>query len=325
MAIICTGSIAYDYLMSFPGYFKDHIIPEKLDSISLSFLVDSMIRQRGGTAPNIAYNLALLGEKPKLMGTVGEDFDDYQDWLEKHGVDTSLVERIEGVFTASFFANTDLTNNQIASFYTGAMAYAKDLSLKSLTKEEVDLVIISPNDPTAMCKYAAECRELGIPYVYDPGQQVVRIKPDEIREGIFGARSLFINDYEFELIQKHTGLNSTEIIASVDYVVVTSGEKGAEVWVKDSYYKIPAVYPSCLVDPTGVGDAFRGGFLRGLQLGMDWQTCGQMGALAATYCLENRGTQNHSYTIQEFILRYRKIFDDNGILDILENQRGINQ
>ena len=135
MSIICTGSIAYDYLMSFPGYFKDHIIPEKLDSISLSFLVDSMIRQRGGTAPNIAYNLALLGEHPKLMGTVGEDFDDYRAWLNQHGVDTSLVEQIDGVYTASFFANTDLSNNQIASFYTGAMAYAKDLSIKNLDQE----------------------------------------------------------------------------------------------------------------------------------------------------------------------------------------------
>jgi len=319
MAIICTGSIAYDYLMSFPGYFKDHIIPEKLDSISLSFLVDSMIRQRGGTAPNIAYTLALLGEKPMLMGTVGEDFEDYQGWLNRNGVDTTLVERIDGVFTASFFANTDLSNNQIASFYTGAMAYSKDLSIRDLKREDAELVVISPNDPTAMCKYGSECRELGIPYVYDPGQQVVRSSPDEIHEGIVGAQSLFINDYEFELIQKHTGLKAKEIIDAVDFVVVTLGEKGSDVWVKDSLIHIPPVQPSCIADPTGVGDAFRGGFLRGLRLGLDWQTCGQMGALAATYCLENRGTQNHSYTIPEFIKRYRKLFDDQGALDALVN------
>jgi adenosine kinase len=319
MAIICTGSIAYDYLMSFPGYFKDHIIPEKLDSISLSFLVDSMIRQRGGTAPNIAYNLALLGEKPKLMGTVGEDFKDYRVWLDKHGVDTSLVEEIDGVFTASFFANTDLSNNQIASFYTGAMAYAKNLSIRDLDRQDTELVVISPNDPTAMCKYGAECRELGIPYVYDPGQQVVRSSPDEIHEGILGAQSLFINDYEYELIQKHTGLNSKEIIDAVDFVVVTLGEKGSDIWVKDALFHIPPVHPSCIADPTGVGDAFRGGFLRGLRLGLDWQTCGQMGALAATYCLENRGTQNHSYAIPEFISRYRRLFDDQGALNALVN------
>lgn len=317
MAIICTGSIAYDYLMSFPGYFKDHIIPDKLDSISLSFLVDSMIRQRGGTAPNIAYNLALLGEKPMLMGTVGEDFEDYNAWLQQHGVDTSLVERIDGVYTASFFANTDLSNNQIASFYTGAMAYSKELSIRSLKKEEVDLVVISPNDPTAMAKYAVECEELGIPYLYDPGQQVVRNKPEDIRKGILGAQSLFINEYEFELIQKHTGMSAEKIRNAVEYVVITCGECGSDIWVKDTHYKIPAVAPSKIADPTGVGDAFRGGFLRGLRLNLDWQTCGQMGALAATYCLENRGTQNHTYTLQEFVQRYRENFDDQGALDIL--------
>jgi len=317
MAIVCTGSIAYDYLMSFPGYFKDHIIPDKLDSISLSFLVDSMIRQRGGTAPNIAYNLALLGEKPMLMGTVGEDFDEYDAWLQKQGVDTSLVEKIDGVYTASFFANTDLSNNQIASFYTGAMAYAKNLSIKSLDKSQTDLVVISPNDPTAMAKYAAECEELGMPYLYDPGQQVVRNAPEDIREGIIGAQSVFINEYEFELIQKHTGMSAEDIRNAVEFVVITCGECGSDIWVKHQHYKIPAVAPRKIADPTGVGDAFRGGFLRGRRLNLDWQTCGQMGALAATYCLENRGTQNHSYTLEEFIQRYRENFDDQGALDIL--------
>ncbi|BBB48926.1 carbohydrate kinase family protein [Pelolinea submarina] len=317
MSIICTGSIAYDYLMSFPGYFKDHIIPDKLDSISLSFLVDSMVRQRGGTAPNIAYNLALLGEKPKLMGTVGEDFDDYGAWLRNNGVDTSLVEVIDGVYTASFFANTDLSNNQIASFYTGAMAYAKDLSIKNLVKSDVDLVVISPNDPTAMAKYAQECEELNFPYLYDPGQQVVRNAPDDIRDGIIGAQSLFINEYEFELIQKHTGMSAEAIRNEVEFVVITCGECGSDIWVKDNHFKIPAVAPKKVADPTGVGDAFRGGFLRGQRLGLDWQTCGQMGALAATYCLENRGTQNHTYTHLEFVQRYRENFDDQGALDIL--------
>jgi adenosine kinase len=317
MSIICTGSIAYDYLMSFPGYFKDHIIPDKLDSISLSFLVDSMVRQRGGTAPNIAFNLALLGEKPKLMGTVGEDFDDYDAWLKKNGVDTSLVEVIDGVYTASFFANTDLSNNQIASFYTGAMAYSKDLSIKDLDKDDIDLVAISPNDPTAMRKYAQECNEMGVPYLYDPGQQVVRSAPEELKEGILHAQSLFINEYEFELVQKHTGMTAEEIKNAVEFVVITCGECGSDIWVKDEHYKIPAVSPKQIADPTGVGDAFRGGFLRGRRLGLDWQTSGQMGALAATYCMENRGTQNHHYSHKEFVQRYRKNFDDHGALDVL--------
>jgi len=317
MSIICTGSIAYDYLMSFPGYFKDHIIPDKLDSISLSFLVDSMVKQRGGTAPNIAYNLALLGEKPKLMGTVGEDFDDYRKWLEQQGVDTSLVERIDGIYTASFFANTDLSNNQIASFYSGAMAFSKDLSIHNIKKSDIDLVIISPNDPTAMYKYAQECTEMRVPYLYDPGQQVVRNKPDEIREGILHAQSLFINEYEYELIQKHTGMKDQEIRDAVDYVVITCGECGSDIWVKDEHYKIPVVQPTAIADPTGVGDAFRGGFLRGMRLKLGFQTSGQMGALAATYCLENRGTQNHRFTIPEFVQRYRDYFNDQSALKAL--------
>jgi adenosine kinase len=317
MSIICTGSIAYDYLMSFPGYFKDHIIPDKLDSISLSFLVDSMVKQRGGTAPNISYNLALLGEKPKLMGTVGEDFEDYRKWLESQGVDTSLVKTINGIFTASFFANTDLSNNQIASFYTGAMAFSKDLSIKSIPASEIDLVVISPNDPTAMCKYAEECTEMGLPYLYDPGQQVVRNNPNEIREGILHAQSLFINEYEYDLIQKHTGMKDMEIRDAVDYVVITSGQSGSDIWVKDAHYKIPIVTPISIADPTGVGDAFRGGFLRGMRLGFDFQTCGQMGSLSATYCLENRGTQNHRFTIPEYVQRYRDYFQNPAALQAL--------
>jgi len=319
LSIICTGSIAYDYLMSFPGYFKDHIIPDKLDSISLSFLVDSMIRQRGGTAPNISYTLALLGEKPRLMGTVGEDFEDYGAWLKKNGVDISLVATIDGVYTASFFANTDLANNQIASFYTGAMAYAKELSIKDIQQEKIDLVVISPNDPTAMYKYSQECRELGIPYLYDPGQQVVRVNPQEIRDGILHAQSLFINDYEFELIQKHTGMKAEEIKSTVDFMVMTCGECGSEIWVGDRLYKIPVVVPEKIEDPTGVGDAFRGGFIRGMRLGYDWQTCGQMGALAATYCMEHRGTQNHHYTLEEFAQRYRSYFNEpNALISLVE-------
>jgi len=308
MSIVCTGSIAYDYLMSFPGYFKDHILPDRLDSISLSFLVDTMVRQRGGTGPNIAFTLAMLGEKPLLMGTVGEDFEEYRSWLENHGVDTRYVRVISGVYTASFFANTDKANAQIASFYTGAMAFTKEQSIRDLSKETLDLVVISANDPTGMRRFARECRELNVPYLYDPGQQVVRSPAEDIREGIMGAQSLFVNEYEFELIQKHTGLTQQEIRAIVDYIVVTCGEHGSDIWVKDEYYHIPVVKPTQIADPTGVGDAFRGGFLRGQRLNFGWQTCGQMGALAATYCLEQRGTQNHSYTRAEFVVRYRLEF-----------------
>lgn len=317
MSIVCTGSIAYDYLMSFPGYFRDHILPEQLDKISLSFLVDSMVRQRGGTAPNIAYTLALLGEKPILMGTVGEDFDDYRAWLESQGVDTSFVKVIPGKYTASFFANTDLSNAQIASFYTGAMAHASELSVRDLAGVKIDLLVISPNDPKAMDQYVDECIQLKIPYLYDPSQQIVRMEGNRLRRGVENAQSVFVNEYELELLQKHTGLKLADILEYLEYMVVTLGEDGAVVYAGGSEFRIRAVHSDHIQDPTGVGDAFRGGFLSGRRVGLNWQICGQMGALAATYCLEQSGPQNHHYTRGEFIERYYQNYDDQGKLKAL--------
>lgn len=316
MSIVCTGSIAYDYLMSFPGYFRDNFLPEHLDKISVSFLVDDMVKQRGGTAPNIAYSLALLGERPLLMGTVGIDFFDYDAWLRGKNVDTSCIRIIPGMFTASFFANTDRANAQICSFYAGAMSKAAELSVLD-AGERPDLVIISPNDPGAMDKYVMECRDNGIPYLYDPGQQVVRSDPAELRRGAEAAHSLFVNEYEFELLQKHTGLSKAALINRVDVLVVTLGERGAAIYADGKLVTVPVVPPAQILDPTGVGDAFRGGFVRGERLGLDWETCGQMGALAATYCLETRGPQEHFYTLAEFVARYRQHFDDRGALDVL--------
>jgi adenosine kinase len=317
MTIVCTGSIAYDYLMTFPGYFRDHIIPERLDSISLSFLVDSMVRQRGGIAPNIAYTLALLGDRPMVLGTVGVDFEDYRVWLEMQQVDTTYIRVIPGIFTASFFANTDLSNAQIASFYTGAMAHAASISLHELDHDKIQLVIISANDPGAMDQHVQECVEMHIPYLYDPGQQVVRSDPAELRRGVLGAHSLFVNEYEYSLLQKHTELTEADILQQVDYMVVTRGERGATIYTNGEEVNVPVVPPLEILDPTGVGDAFRGGFVRGVSLGLDWLICGQMGALAAAYCLEQRGTQNHRYTRQEFVNRFRQHFDDQGALDTL--------
>ncbi len=316
MSIVCTGSIAYDYLMSFPGYFRENILPEHLDKISVSFLVEDMVRQRGGTAPNIAYTLALLGEHPKLMGTVGVDFADYDNWLTGNHVDTSCVKVVPDMYTASFFANTDRANAQISSFYAGAMTRASELSVLDL-QPVPDLVIISPNDPAAMDKYVRECQENKIPYLYDPGQQVVRSDPSELRRGAEGAHSLFVNEYEFELLQKHTGLSKEALIERVDVLVVTLGERGVDIYAGGTCITVPVVKPDQILDPTGVGDAFRGGFVRGERLGLDWETCGKMGVLAATYCLETRGPQEHSYTPETFVARFRKHFDDHGALDVL--------
>jgi adenosine kinase len=317
MNIVLTGSVAYDYLMKFPGYFRDHFLPDKLDSISLSFLVESMVVQRGGVSPNIAYTLALLGERPRIMATVGEDFESYRAWLESKGIDTSAMRVIPGEFTASFFANTDRSNAQIASFYPGAMGYAAQLSFHDLGGERPDLVVISPNDPRAMDKGVRECLELGLPYIYDPSQQIVRLDAEELRRGIQGAQALFVNDYEYGLVQKITGLGEADILQHVRFMVVTCGDQGARVQVGNEKILIPVVPPLAIVDPTGVGDAFRGGFLTGYGRGFSWEICGRMGALAASYCLEQTGPQGHSYTRAEFVARYRQHFEDGGVLDQL--------
>lgn len=320
MYIILTGSVAFDYLMTFPGYFRDHFLPDKLDSISLSFLVDSFRKRQGGIAPNIAYTLALLGEKPHIMATVGEDFGEYRKWLENNGVDTSMMKVIPGVITASFFCNTDRANNQIASFYPGAMGYASQLSFRNWQGKRPDLVVISPNDPQAMKQYVAECVDLHIPYLYDPSQQIVRLTGDELRTGINGAMALFVNDYEFGLVQKMTGETPPDLLQSLRFMVVTCGSHGSMVYTRDREYFIPVVPPDKIVDPTGVGDAYRGGFLTGFSHGLELETCGQMGTLAATYCLECEGTQGHCYSLADFITRFRLHFDDQGQLDRLLNR-----
>lgn len=316
MNIVLTGSVAFDYLMKFPGRFKEHFLPDKLESISLSFLVESMVRQRGGIAPNIAYTMALLGGKPKVFATVGEDFGDYRNWLENQNVDTSLMKVIPNEFTASFFANTDLDNNQISSFYPGAMGYPNELSFYDLD-ERPDLVMISPYDPEGMNKAVMECIDLGIPYFYDPSQQIIRLDSESLRKGIQGARGLFVNEYEFSLIQKHSGMNQAEILNHVDFLVVTLGEKGSVVYAEGEEIRVGAVPVEKVLDPTGVGDAYRGGFLIGYSQRWPWQLCAELGAMAASYCLEQNGTQNHSYTRLGFVKRFREHFDDRGLLNSL--------
>jgi adenosine kinase len=316
MDILITGSVAFDYLMTFPGIFKEQILPERLEKISLSFLVDSMSRQRGGIAPNIAYTMALLGEHPRVMATVGEDFEEYRHWLESKGIDTTHMQVVPGLYTASFFATTDRTNAQIATFYPGAMGVAAQQSLRDI-QNRPDLVIVSPNSPEAMTKFAAECLELKIPYLYDPSQQILRLEGTELVRDMDGAHFLFVNDYEFSLVSKKTGLNLEHMLQHVDVIIVTRGKDGSTVYAAGKEYNVPIFPEVCIVDPTGVGDAFRGGFLAGYSRGWSWELCGQMGSLAATYCLEKKGTQNHSFTRLEFVKRFREHFDDKGMLDAI--------
>jgi adenosine kinase len=316
MRIALTGSIAYDYIMSFPGQFKDHILLDKLDSLSLSFLVESMSRHRGGVAPNIGYTLALLGERPVILATAGMDFSDYRAWLEAQGVDTSGVLIIPEVFTASFFAGKDRINGQIALFYPGAMGYAARVSFSDLVPAP-DFAMISPDDPEAMAKHLRECLDLGIPYAYDVSWQLARLTPDEIMEGVLGCHMLVVNDYEMSMIADKTGLAETDARLRDKVVAITRGENGATIYAEGCTYAIPPVPPRAVLDPTGAGDAFRGGLLRGMSAGWGWDLAGRVGALAATYCLEFVGPQNHTYTRAEFVARFREHFDDQGILNAL--------
>jgi adenosine kinase len=306
MKIVVTGSIAYDYLMSFPGKFIEHFLPDHMKRVSLSFLVDTMDKRRGGCAPNIAYTLALLGERPVLMATAGEDFGEYGEWLRAAGVDTSQVKQVAGKFTASFFCSTDEDNNQIASFYTGAMAHAGELSFRTL--DGCGLAIISPNDPAAMVQYAEECRTLGIRYIFDPGQQCARMSGDELKEGVIGATLVICNDYEYELLKQKTGLSEAEILEHSGALIVTRGKDGSSVISRDGNADVEAVVPRRIVDPTGVGDAFRGGLLKGMALGLSYELSAQLGSVAAAYVLEHLGGQSHAYTFKEFMARYEEHF-----------------
>lgn len=309
MQLIVTGSIAFDYLMSYPGKFTEHFLPEHMDRVSLSFLVDSMDKRRGGCAPNIAYTLALLGERPRLMATAGQDFGDYRRWMEGAGIDTSLVRTVDGKFCASFFCSTDEHNNQIASFYTGAMANAAELSFRVLDGLGADtLVIVSPNDPAAMVQYAEECSTMGIRYIWDPGQQCARMDGDQLKDGIIGAFMVICNDYEFELIRQKTGLGEQEVLAQAPLLVVTRGEHGCTVYTRGGSVDVPAVAPDRIEDPTGVGDAFRGGFMKGLATGASYEVCARFGSVAATYALEHLGGTYHAYTWDEFKARYEQHF-----------------
>lgn len=311
MSIIVTGSFAFDYIMQFPGRFTDHILPDQLGKISLSFLVDEMRKVPGGCAPNIAYSLSLLGERPRLMATAGQDALEYRDWLAAHGVDISLLRVYDDVFTASFFVNTDCDQNQIASFFTGAMARARELSFYDIGGDEVEIAIISPNDPAAMDKYARECRELGISYIYDPSQQVARVDGDELARGLTGAHILILNEYEYNILQKKTGLDETQLLERVETIIVTKGEEGSTILNRGSQHlDVPAAQPHTAYDPTGVGDAYRAGLIKGLVRGYPWQVIGRLASLAAVYVLEHPGPQPQPYTRQEFVRRYRENFGD---------------
>ena len=298
--LVITGSVAFDYLMTFPGRFVEHLIPDQMSRLSVSFLVDEMRRVEGGCAANIAYGLALLGERPLLFATAGPDAAAYRERLEREGVDVSGLRICHDVYTASFFVSTDLDQNQVASFYTGAMARARELSIADLDPRDCALVAISPNDPEGMARYGRECRAAGIPFLYDPSQQVARLTGEDLAAGVKGAAILIVNDYELGILTSKTGWSVDEIREQVPVVIVTHGPDGSTIDLSDARsrktLKIPAAgLEKDALDPTGVGDAFRAGLLRGIRAGVSWEVAGRMGSIAAVFGLEAQGPQPPRY------------------------------
>ena len=316
--VVVTGSVAYDYLMRFPGKFRDVVVPDRLHRLSVSFLVDEMRRVRGGVAPNIAYGLALFGVTPTVLATAGQDAGDYKAWLASEGVDVSGLKICDDVFTASFFVSTDEEQNQIATFYAGAMARASELTFRSYAPGAVALALICPSDPAAMRQHANECRDLGIPYVYDPSQQVARLEGADLLDGLDGAAMLIGNDYELGVIEKKTGLSEIELAAKVPVLVITRGEEGATIALRGGTdgapggsrtVRIPAAkLRTEALDPTGVGDAFRSGLVASRLRGLPWEEAGRVGAVAAVLCLETLGPQAKRWTLDGLLERYAESY-----------------
>lgn len=306
MQIAVTGSIATDHLMRFPGKFVDSMVADKLDKLSLSFLVDDLEIRRGGVAANIAFGMGCLGLRPLLVGAVGPDFTDYRSWLERHGVDTDSVHVSDVRHTARFICTTDDEQNQIASFYPGAMSEARVIELAPISDRvgRLDLVLIGPNDPEAMSRHTDECRFRNIAFAADPSQQLARMEGPEIKHLIEGAAYLFTNEYESALIEQKTGWSHDDVLEQVEVRVTTLGADGARIDVKG----VETVFVSCpeeerRADPTGVGDAFRAGFLSGISWGLSHERSAQVGSLLATYVIETIGTQEYQLAQQHFLER----------------------
>ncbi len=313
MKIVVTGSIATDHLMHFPGRFAQQLLPDQLHKVSLSFLVDDLVVRRGGIAANIAFGMAQLGMRPVLVGAVGSDFADYRAWLERHHVDCDSVYVSEMAHTARFVCTTDEDLCQIASFYAGAMAEARNIELQPVADRlgSLDLVVVSPNDPVAMVRHTEECRERGYPFVADPSQQLARMSGEEVRQLIDGAAYLVTNDYEKELLESKTGLADAEVLDRVGVRVTTLGKHGVRITGRDlEPFEVPVARVVEAYDPTGVGDGFRAGFFTGLSWGLSLERSAQVGALLATLVLETVGPQEYTVRTDEFVKRLAESYGD---------------
>jgi adenosine kinase len=303
--LIC-GSFAYDSIMVFPDRFKNHILPDKVHMLNVSFMVPEMRREFGGCAGNIAYGLKLLGGEPVAMGMVGQDFAPYAAWMDKCGVDRSYVTTAEGTFTAQAFIVTDLDDNQINAFHPGAMAFSHRNKVNGVA--DVGLGIVSPDGRDGMIEHAEQFHAAGIPFIFDPGQGLPMFDADLLRKLIGQATWLAANDYEWEMIAERTGMTVAEALTQLQAVIVTRGDEGSTIHTRDGQIDIPVVSVAVAKDPTGCGDAFRAGLLYGLANKLDWEMTGRIASLMGAIKIAHDGTQNHSFTMEQFHSRYRDEF-----------------
>jgi len=309
--IAVSGSIATDHLMHFPGRFAEQLVAEQLHRVSLSFLADDLVVRRGGIGANIAFGLGVLGVRPVLVGAVGPDWADYQSWLQRHGVDTSGVLVSEIASTARFVCTTDDDMCQIATFYAGAMAESRNIELGPIADRVggLGLVLISPDDPEGMVRHAQECRQRGYEFAVDPSQQLARMDGEQVRSFVAGAKYLFSNDYEWELLLQKTGWTEADVLEQVGLRITTLGEKGVEIVGRDGTALQVGVVPErSKADPTGVGDGFRAGFFAALDGGLGLERAAQLGSLIAVLVLETVGTQEWTFARTDALDRLRAAF-----------------
>lgn len=302
MKIIVSGSLAYDRIMDFPGYFSEHILPEKIHVLNICFQVDGMKEKCGGTAGNIAYALTLMGEKPVISATIGKDYHKYFEWLANNGISTENIKKIENEFTASAYITTDRADNQITGFNPGAMKYSSSLDFDKLTPKDT-LVIVSPGNLEDMRNYPRFCKARGIDYIFDPGQSLPMLDSKELIQAIEGCRILISNDYEMDMIQSKTGLKKEALMRLTKTMIVTRGELGSLVFTPDDEINIPAVKPEKVMDPTGAGDSYRGGLISGMVHGKSIEYCARMGSVCASFAVEIYGTQDYRFSAEEFNAR----------------------
>ncbi len=304
-ALIC-GSFAFDHIMVFPDHFKNHILPEKVHMLNVSFMVPQMRREFGGCAGNIAYNLSLLEGNGLPMGTVGNDFGVYAEWMDSNGIARTHVKVIDDVFTGQAFITTDLDDNQITAFHPGAMAFSHHNRVTDA--KGITIGIISPDGRDGMIEHASQFQEADIPFMFDPGQGMPMFDFDDLRRFIDQATWLSVNDYEWQMMQQKTGLSPHEVTESLKALIITRGAEGSVIYTRKKRYDIPAVKPTVIADPTGCGDAFRAGLIYGLMNDMDWDTIGRIAALMGSIKIEHPGTQNHKFDLAAFKDRFNKAF-----------------